>query len=279
MVTLCLLTVLSLGACSTVRLAYNQAPTLSYWWIDGFVDLSDGQSVHLRQDIGSFFDWHAREELPVYAERLRQWQTMALSDSNPELACKQFTVLQQAYLRAIDRGVNPLARLAVTLSPAQWEHLQRHQTKSNQTFADNWLKGSLQDRQQRMLDKALDRYESLYGELTPEQIDALGSRLQRSGFDPERVQAERLRRQTDLLDTLKLVRADPPQAAKALRAWHARVMSSPTPGFPKYSQQLIREGCEQYAALHNSTSTAQRQHAADVLKGYEADLRSIYAQP
>ncbi len=268
-----------LGACSTVRLAYSQAPTLSYWWIDGFVDLSDDQSVRLRQGIDGFFEWHAREELPAYADRLQQWQSLAMTDSNPDLACSQFTVLQQTYLRAIDRSVEPLARLAVTLSPAQWNHLQRHQGKSNRTFEDTWLNVSTQELHEHMLDKALDRYESLYGDLSPAQIDGLRARIQGSSFDPKRVQAERLRRQTDLLATLKAAKANPTRAANALRGWHDRVMRSPTPGFPAYSQQLIREGCEQFAALHNSTSTAQRQHAAAVLKGYETDLRSIYAQP
>ena len=262
-----------------MRLAYSQAPTLGYWWVDSFVDLSDDQSVRLRQGIAGFFDWHAREELPAYAERLRQWQSLAVTDSNPDLACSQFTVLQQAYLRAIDRSVEPLARLAVDLSPAQWNHLQRHQGKSNRNFEDNWINVSAKKRQERMLDRAVDRYESLYGDLSPAQIDGLRAKVQRSGFDPKRVQAERLRRQADLLSSLKTAQANPTEAPKALRGWHDRVMRSPTPGFPAYSQQLIREGCEQFAALHNSTSAAQRQHAVGVLKGYETDLRSIYGQP
>ena len=274
-----LLTALLLGACSTLRLAYSQAPTLGYWWIDSFVDLSDSQSVRLRRDIDGFFAWHAREELPVYADRLRQWQTLATKDSNPDLACSQFTVLQQAYLRAIDHSVEPLARLAVSLTPAQLDHLQRHQAKSNRTFEDEWLHVSLAERRERLLNKAEDRYESLYGDLNRAQIEALRSRVQRSSFDPQRVQAERVRRQTDLLSTLKAAKADPAQAPKILRGWHERVMSSPTPGFPAYSQQLIREGCEQFAALHNSTSAEQRLHAVGVLKGYESDLRSIFEQP
>jgi hypothetical protein len=279
LITAVLLATLLLGACSTVRLAYSQAPTLSYWWIDGFADLNDSQSVELRQDIDDFFEWHAREELPAYAERLRQWQTLAMNDNNPDLACSQFTVLQQAYLRSIERSVEPLARLAVRLTPAQWDHLQRHQSKSNRTFEGDWINVSQKDRQERLLDKAVERYESLYGDLSAAQIDALRARVQRSSFDPKRVQAERLRRQTDLLSSLKAAKADPPQASKALRAWHARVMQSPTSGFSAYSQQLIREGCEQFAALHNTTSPEQRWHAVGVLKGYEADLRSIFGQP
>ena len=34
-----------LGACSAVRLAYNNLPTVSYWWLDGYVDFDGAQSL------------------------------------------------------------------------------------------------------------------------------------------------------------------------------------------------------------------------------------------
>ena len=40
----------------------------------------------------------------------------------------------------------------------------------------------------------------------------------------------------------------------------------------------MRNACEQFAALHNTTTAEQRQHAVRVLKDYELDLRSLTAQ-
>ena len=268
-----------LGGCSTVRLAYSQAPNLTYWWVDGFVDLNDDQSVQLRKDIRQFLDWHAFSEMPQYADRLLQWQDLIRKDSSDELACGQFQAMRQAYLRGIERSVEPLTRLAVSLTPVQWTHLQRHQVKSNQRFADDRLSGSPAQRHKRALKKAVDRYETLYGSLTDTQAVWLSDQVARSSFDPQRTQAERLRRQTDLLATLKTAKADPAHAADGLRAWHARVMHSPTPGFAAYSEQLIKEGCAQFAGLHNQTSAKQRAHAVNVLQGYEVDLRAASAQP
>lgn len=60
-------TLLTLGACSTARLAYNQAPKLLYWWLDGYVDFNGAQSEQARQDIDAFMAWHRSAELPAYA--------------------------------------------------------------------------------------------------------------------------------------------------------------------------------------------------------------------
>ena len=290
---LALLTLL-LGACSATRLAYNQAPNLVYWWIDGYTDLNDPQSVQLRRDIDDFFAWHRSTELPIYTGMLLQWQQLAAKDSTAQITCIQFERLRSSYLRLIDRSLEPLARLALQLTPDQLQHMERHYAKSNQVFEKDYLRGSPEQRLDRLLDKAISRYETLYGTLNDAQITLLTNRLRQSAFDPQRVHAERLRRQSDLLQTLRSLlghtggnngssssATTPPAthaaAVVALRAWHDRVMRAPVPGFHAYSESLVREGCEQFAALHNSTSPEQRAHAVDVLKGYEQDLRALMA--
>ena len=41
-----------LAACSSLRLAYNNADTLLYWWLDAYVDFDSGQKADIKQDIG-----------------------------------------------------------------------------------------------------------------------------------------------------------------------------------------------------------------------------------
>ena len=265
----------SLVGCSAIRLAYSQAPTLAFWWIDDFVDLNDAQSTALRRDIDSFFAWHRAEELPRYTERLKQWQTMATRDTTADQSCQQYEVLKAAYLRSVERSIEPLTRLALSLQPDQLQHLARHHAKSNEKFIDEWLDDGPEARRNRLLEKALDRYEMLYGDLTPAQRNALQVRVKASSFDPQRVLNERKRRQGDLLATLKQAQSQPAQAASLLRQWHERVLNSPDAAYASYARALIREGCEQYAALHNSTSPAQREIALKRLKDHESDLLAM----
>ena len=46
----------ALAACSSVRLAYNNLPTLSYWWLDGYVDFDGAQTPRVREDLGQLLE-------------------------------------------------------------------------------------------------------------------------------------------------------------------------------------------------------------------------------
>ena len=270
-----------LVACSTIRLAYNQAPSLGYWWIDGYADLNEAQTGQLRRDIDGFFAWHRSSELPGYITRLQQWQRMAQTDSQADQVCAQFDAVRSAYLRMVDRSLEPMARVALTLTPAQLQHIQSKYAKNNQEFEKRYLRASEEERLDNMMERTLDRYETLYGDLSDGQLAQLRERVRQSPFDAPRVNAERLRRQVDLLKTLRDLQAErgatTASAVTALRRWHDRVMQSPIPGFASYSDSLVRNGCEQFAAVHNSTSPEQRAHALRVLKDYETDLRALTA--
>lgn len=276
-----ILLALVLTGCSMLRLAYQQADSLLYWWIDGYVDLHESQTVPLRDDIDALLRWHRDSQLPGYVTRLQQWQVLAQADSTPEQACQQFEVLRAAYLRLIERSLEPAARLALSLSPQQLQHLQRKYARNNREFENDFIRVSDEERIDHLLDKALERYEPLYGRLHAAQLRLLREHIRRSGFDAPRVNAERQRRQADLLHTLRELQADRgttiATAVVALRHWHDRVMQSPTPGFAAYSEALVRNGCEQFAVVHNSATPEQRAHAVRLLKGYESDFRALLA--
>jgi len=268
----------ALSACTAARLAYNQAPTISYWWLDAYVDLDDAQSTQTRDALDQFFQWHRQNELPVYAGRLREWQALAPADLTPAQACVQFEDVRERIERAADRTVEPFTRLALQLTPAQLEHLQRHQARSNEEFEKDFLRGNPEQRLKKRLERATSRSEMLYGTLSKEQLALLRELIQSSPFDAQRTQAERLRRQADLLQTVRDAQAAPARAPQLVREHYARVNRSPTPGYNDYQRELVRQGCAQFARLHNSTTPEQRANAVRVLKGYEDDFRVLSAQ-
>ena len=77
-----------LAACSTVQLAYRQAPNLSYWWIDRQLDLNDAQEALVRQDVDAFFAWHRQQGLPELTSQLRRWQAQARNDWTVDQVCR-----------------------------------------------------------------------------------------------------------------------------------------------------------------------------------------------
>ncbi len=268
----------TLSACTATRLAYNQAHNATYWWLDSHVDFNNGQSTPVRGDINAFFQWHRANELPVYAGLLQRWQTLAVQDLTGAQVCAEFDVIRQRIDRAAEASVQPMARLALQLDAAQLEHLKSRQAKSNVEFEDDFLQASADARIEKRFDRALSRSEMLYGSLSAAQKELVRNNIKASPFDPQRTQAERLRRQADLLKTVKDAQAAPDTAAERVRAHIARIGQSPTPGYKAYADELVRQGCAQFAQLHNSTTPEQRANAVRVLKDYENDLRVLSAQ-
>ncbi len=279
---------LLLAGCSALQLGYNQAPSLMYWWADGYADLDDVQSTRVRQDIDRFLAWHRQSELPAYADRLRQWRTLAAGDLTAEQVCAQGDALRSAASRLIERGHEPLARLALSLSPEQLQHMERHQAKGNEDFEKDFLRGNALQRLERRLERAVDRYETLYGSLSSAQVALVRQGLQDSPFDPVRTLADRRARQAELLGLIRQLQASPAgraagdgpaprAAAQALQAWLQRgLFASPAAGGD--AAGWVRHGCQAFATLHNSTSPAQRAHALQELRRYEDDLRALAAQ-
>lgn len=267
-----------LAACTAARFAYNQAPQFSYWWLDSHFDFDDTQSEQVRGDIETFFAWHRREELPAVADLLRQWQAMAARDLTAAEVCAQFDTVRARLTLTGERLIDPFARLAPRLDPAQLEHLQRRQARSNEEFERDFLRGSPEQRLQRRLDQAVSRSEMFYGSLSEAQRALVRRWLAESPWDAQRTQAERQRRQADLLQTLRRIQAEPAQARPALQAHLQRLQHSPTPGYQAHSDAGVRHGCAQFAALHNSTTPEQRQRAVRELQSYERDMEVLSAQ-
>lgn len=280
-------TLVVITACSTMRLAYNQAPNLAYWWMDGYADFSSAQAPQVKQDIERFLDWHRSTELPGYAGLLQQWQALVLQDMTPAQACTQAEAVRSALVRAGEHSLEPMARVALSLTPGQLAHLQKSQAKSNDEFEKDFLRGSTEKLLDKRLDKAMDRLEKLYGRLNANQRERLRQDLQLSPFDAQKTQQERLRRQADLRQSINVLQTThpgangptaPPAAVEASRQYMARLLHSPAPGYKAYNDRLMQQNCETFANLHNSTSAQQRKHAQAVLRDYEEDLRVLVGQ-
>jgi hypothetical protein len=54
-------------------------------------------------------------------------------------------------------------------------------------------------------------------------------------------------------------------------------MDSPDPAYRNYMEQTTQAHCRTFAALHNSSTPAQRQRLLETLKDYQADARALLA--
>ncbi len=281
-----ILALLLLQACSAIKLAYNNSPEFGYWWIDGYVDIQSEQTPKVRDELTRLLAWHRAEELPKLADLLQKMQRLANADITAPQVCSMFDETRERF-NAVTRQVEPAAVwLAMSLRPEQIKHIEAKLEKGNEQWRKEWLQATAAERFERRLKSNTERAEEFYGKLEERQLTTLRSSLETSQSDSALNQAERQRRQQDLMQNLRNISGQAPgvprpnaaEALAQLRAYIARLNQSPDTTYRAYSARLVRESCASFATLHNSTTSEQRRRAVGRLAAYERDARELNSQ-
>lgn len=276
LLTLLLATLLS--GCSAVKLVYNNAPDLSYWWLDSYLDFDDAQSLKLRADLASLQGSHRQKELPFYLGTLEQLQRMVASDVKAEQVCDVSSTFKTRLQALVDLVEPTMVALAPTLTPEQQAHLTRQFDKRNQKWRAEWLDGSAAERSARRVKQLTNQVEMLYGTLGEAQLATLRASAAVSAFDARIGYRETVRRQQDALQMLRQLQTGTLTDLRIkteVRALLVRTMHSPDAAYRNYQEQLTWESCKALAILHNGATPAQRLRALEALKDYETDARTL----
>jgi hypothetical protein len=271
---------LLLCGCSAVKITYNNAPELSHWWLDSYLDFNDAQSTKVRADLTTLQTWHRQNELPLYTRTLEQLQRLMPADVTATQVCGVYADLKPRLQTLMDRTEPTITAMAPLLKPEQLDHLARQLDKRSKKWRDEWLDGTPAERNARRLKQLVDKAESFYGRLDEPQLAMLRAHVASSAFDAPRNDRESQRRHADTLQTLRQLQSGALSAAEAkteVRTLLARTVDSPDAGYRAYADKLIQENCKVVAALHNSSTPAQRLKAIDTLKDYETDARTLMA--
>jgi hypothetical protein len=244
-------------ACSAVKFAYNQATELAYWQLNSYFEFDDTQKPLVREELARLHQWHRQTQLPAYVETLEKWKAWLPAEIDEVRACGIFEEVK-----------------------TRLEALKRKFSRLNAEYRDDFLKGNPEDLINRRLKKAVSRAEMLYGTLDDRQLAVLRSRITQSMFDARLSLAEYQRRQRDALQSLGPLiagRATSEQARPLVRAYLERAVNSPDPAYRSYQDRLTRDSCKTFAALHNSTTVAQRARAVQTLQDYAQDFGILVA--
>lgn len=280
----------ALPGCSAIKVAYNQAPELAYWYLDDYVDFSSAQSLQVKAELASLQAWHRQTQLPAYAALLQSVQPQLASDISPAQACKVFADVQQKLKLLAERTEPVVASLATTLDAAQLQTMDKQFAKSNASYRDDHMDDQPQAIGKRRVNDGIKRAEMLYGRITSQQTELIARMVENSAFDAERAYAERVRRQKDMLQTLQRMASTTSGAAPATTSPAAtepartaakglmeRMLSSPDAAYRSYAARLLDNACQRFAEFHNTTTPAQRSKAVETVASYEKDLRALAA--
>ena len=291
-----------LQGCSAIKLAYNNAPEFGYWWLDGYADFNESQTLKVRAELARLQQWHRTEELPKIAGLLQKGQRLAETDMTAGAVCSLFAETRARFDAATGQTEAVAVALAMSLTQEQITHIDNKLAKVLAEYRNDWLKLTPAERFEKRFKSNVERSEQFYGKLDERQRTVLRAGLETSSFDVQASYTERLRRQQDLLQTLRQITgnangtgtgtgtssgngsagASPPKPAQAevlaaLRGYLDRSFYSPNPAYRAYGQRLTNESCALFAQIHNTTTPEQRTRAVRRLADYGRDALELNA--
>ena len=269
---------LLLQGCSTIKIAYQQLPTLSYWWLDNYLSFSDSQTAKVKDSLENLQRWHRQQELPLYTPLINRVVLGSQGNIQAQEVCTLWNDAQNRADRLVQEALRQGGPVIAALSPRQLSHLTRHYNLKNEEWEKEWLRGNSEERFKRRVGKTTERYSDFYGELSSSQASLLQTQASQSEWTPEWGLQQRKRQQQDLLTALqKIQQQNLSQAQIEAELWGVwqRWFTPPQPTDAALVQRLRAQACQNLADLHNSTSAEQRQKATRRLRGYERDLLDL----
>ncbi len=260
--------------------AYNSAPNLTYWWLDGYLDFTSEQKPAVKSELAALHDWHRKNELPIYADFVNGLQAKAVRDVDAAEVCAAFDEVR-ARVRASSSHILPVTlKATVGLSDQQLIYLDKQYSKRLKKWREEWMDGTPQEQREHRVGEGVKSAEKFYGRLQDAQVDIIKANTQASIFDAPLVYRELERRQADTLQTLRGLQgnASPQAAEAALQGLIARYLQSPDPVYARYFEEFSQQGCQFMARLHNATTPVQRAKAVETLADYERKFRQLSSQ-
>ena len=260
-----------LAGCSALGLAYQQLPTLSYWWLDDYFDFNSAQSAQVRNGLDSVAQWHKDTQLEPYANLLDHASTLATTRFSAQQACDWLGDATKQATALVDQVAPLAAPIMASLSPAQLAHYQAYIAERNAEWRKEQLETSTQERLDFRLERSLKQLKRFYDNVTPDQEAGVMQVLTNSDYQAEQAFERRQANQQRVYQWLQSVSGAPAsthqQHAKALQTLWATSMQWPAQRQLKWCQQLVD--------FHGLMTPTQHQTASDTLASYARDLRSL----
>jgi hypothetical protein len=271
-----------LAACSSTSLFYsniafaysNAAPMLT-WWVDDYVDLSEGQKDWVRERFERLMAWHRSRELPAYGALLARIEASLEGGLTAEEVRTAHREMRRGYHRLIEQVLPHMADLLLQLDAEQVESLERKFAEDNRKAAKESAVNPEESRS-RGIRKAIEHLEVWTGTLEAAQRELVGSRLRALPDISADYRVDRRYRQAE---TLALIRAKPEREAMiaGLRRLLIDTEAWRRPDYLRKLRERDARNFEMLAVLSSTLSSEQQAHLHRRLRGFMAEITTLAA--
>jgi hypothetical protein len=219
---LCMVAVMALvAACSAMRFTYNHGDTLTYWWLNAYLDLDSDQSDWVKKDIDNLFQWHRNTQLRDYAGLLTKMQRQ-LGDGSvtqDELLSDYRDIKARTELLAF-KALPQIADLAMSIKPDQIAQMEKKFAKNNEDFRKKFMSGSVEDQQKARFKKAMEQFDLWFGDFSRDQEAQLRKASDARPLDNDVWLQERMLRQKKIIALLQRIQRDKLNKEQTMSAIH-----------------------------------------------------------
>lgn len=174
---LCLL----LAGCSATRIVYNQLDWLIVWYVSDFFTLDDAQEERLEQLVRKNVDWHRRDQLPKYAQLVRE------IDRDATTGAVTLSAIDRHYGRMIElwdefivKTIPDVSEFFLLLGTEQVDEFIANLEESNQELWEEYAGQTAEERRENRHKSTIRGIERLFGRLSRDQKDLV--RLYQDGL-------------------------------------------------------------------------------------------------
>lgn len=268
-------------ACSAARIGYNNGETVSYWWLNSYVDFESEQKPWVKQHIDELFAWHRKTQLREYVQLVSRIQHRDLSTVTKADLLGDYDDGRTRLTRITERAAPDLADLALSLTPAQIANIDEKFTKNNDKFRKEYLKGGTAERQEFRYKKMMKQAEYWFGNFSREQETKLRALSDARPLNNELMLADRMQRQKELIAMLRKIHAEKPSrdaTATMIRKYVADTINH----FGNKQQQAFADATTEanaalVAEMMRMATPEQKRHFINTLQDWVSDFNRLSA--
>jgi hypothetical protein len=270
-----------LFACSAARIGYNNGETVSYWWLNSYVDFESEQKPWVKQHIDDLFVWHRKTQLREYVKLVSRIQHRDLATVTKTDLLSDYDDGRTRIMQITDRAAPDLADLTLSLTPAQIGNIEEKFTKNNNKFRKEYLSGSTAERQEFRYKKMMKQAEYWFGNFSREQEKKLRVMSDARPLNNELMLAARMQRQKELIAMLQRIHAEKPSrdaAAMMIRKYVADTMTY----YGNKQQQAFADVSKDanaalVAEMMRMATPEQKRHFINTLQDWISDFNRLSA--
>lgn len=159
---------LLLTSCSKLKLGYEYADWMVLYAVEDNFDLEKVQRNRFKDEVETYFRWHRKTMLPVYADFLSGVSDSLGKGMKPEGLDSGYARYKSLYKQTMEPTVDKAVNLLMGLAPAQVDQWVEKQQKKNAKLRKEFS-GSLDERLERRFEKTVDELEDWTGKLSKDQ--------------------------------------------------------------------------------------------------------------